>query len=449
MIFQITNNTTLNPNNIFILISGTKNNRHCYVHIKNSHEQQIIYLHNGINSEHYASKLTDIENSKGKYTMLLEPLDSGRIYFSIDKPMKMGATCDGKSMEADPFDITDSNYNTVYDKIEFTYNENGIWINPTAVDFFSIPIKVSIPNADTHCKESGFSNTKKKTIEKIKSVYDAHTTSKTKKVWDKTFLYKNDTVLRIMAPGKMMTYYNENSLDRKFTDRYLTSDYYGFNYVDFVWNYYKTHKLMMNCSELETTGIVNKLNDYIFVGSVVDDVFLFKNKSNTYFVELPRPCCSSCLFLAGSGNYCHENNTYAAVIIKFFTSIFSVGLLPLENENVIVGRDFFENIDKNLYYQHNKLLPANTGPWYDLYSKAIHSATELPVYTFAYDDALCHDGTLHARNKVHVNITLQSLAQGEEKDVEIYTDKNDQKLDDQELDFQEPEFDLSQLELDL
>lgn len=43
------------------------------------------------------------------------------------------------------------------------------------------------------------------------------------------------------------------------------------------------------------------------------------------------------------------------------------------------------------------MLPANSttqGPWYDDYSKAIHGFGH-PIYSFAYDDALDQDGTIH------------------------------------------------------
>ena len=121
------------------------------------------------------------------------------------------------------------------------------------------------------------------------------------------------------------------------------------------------------------------------------------------------------------------------VIQREVTSAFTAGMLPAPpisppadsnyakiwhksdevNYGVMLSKEYFEFAriqTPSMFYQNtilNNLHPEqkNKGPWYDLYSQALHSIGE-PIYTFAYDDALGQDGTLSQTNPGLLTITL-------------------------------------------
>ena len=74
-------------------------------------------------------------------------------------------------------------------------------------------------------------------------------------------------------------------------------------------------------------------------------------------------------------------------------SAFAAGLLPAPHGTVL-GRSYFDQSRRiGLFY------PSDTSTSYDVYSKVLHqmSSADSPLYTFAYDDALGQDGTVHAQ----------------------------------------------------
>jgi hypothetical protein len=72
--------------------------------------------------------------------------------------------------------------------------------------------------------------------------------------------------------------------------------------------------------------------------------------------------------------------------------------LPAE-DGAVLKKSYFESKKGEFYQANSNIEGDNSSPWYDVYSKAFHSFEGQPVYTFAYDDALGQDGTLHNPNK--------------------------------------------------
>ena len=129
-------------------------------------------------------------------------------------------------IDPDGFKTRDSNYYTVYDKFEFTFNEDGLWINPTSVDFFSIPIKLSLPTSPD-LKSSGFSD---KRSDILASVWKEFSQSVSSNEWNKLFLnFDSGTTLRVMAPGKAMRDTGPGS-NPTFASDYLANNKFGLNY---------------------------------------------------------------------------------------------------------------------------------------------------------------------------------------------------------------------------
>jgi hypothetical protein len=395
------------------------------------------------------TKLSSLEkDGNGNHIFHVAHIQSGRIYFSINSPLSLYFESSTQTIpDPDGFKTRDPNYYTLYDKVEFSFVDAGIWFNPTAVDFFSLPIEIS-DNSSVTTKDAGLVDSRTAIFAKARSIFTQNDKT-TDHEWSKLFLKYNNDDLRLMSPGKAMIEVpgqDENPFkNAAFSANYLANpNKFGFDYLNSLWAYYKTNELKVNVKELEGQKDDNgktlpvacdnhavTLTDYIFTGHVDNsDNFVFSNADGCT-VTLTNP--QSISFFAGAvGSFDAPNNTPKAIIVRELTSAFDVGLLPAPN-NTVLGlskelespagsKDYIPNPDnyfiKNLhagnYYKDNAFNhTVGTGPWYDLYSEALHSyGHEHPIYTFAYDDTLGQDGTIHEGNGTNpgkVTITLHDL----------------------------------------
>lgn len=80
------------------------------------------------------------------------PKMSGRIYFSINQPLKFTVVADGNGRPALQYPAgwvaSDPSYTVLHDWIEFTYNDAGLFCNTTMVDMFSIPLAITLTGAN-------------------------------------------------------------------------------------------------------------------------------------------------------------------------------------------------------------------------------------------------------------------------------------------------------------
>lgn len=345
----------------------------------------------------YCYQLSSLPRTKDGHSFVYIPkVISGRMYVSVGRPMSF--YLDLRTMripDPDGFRPRDPNYYTLYDKVEFTYNNGGTWINPTAVDFFSLPLRIEMPSASTPLKKAGISHGQSAVISSVRNQLNAHDKSGHK--WNKLFLRANtvseaDSILRIVAPCKAMVQGVPGTVT--FDVNYLTNKT-GFNYTDFIWNYYKQNTVKFDCSELKN---IIKLDNYIFVGKVNNrQQFVFRNETGTKEEVIDKPKTSIPFFAGTTESFNAQNGTPKAIIVRQLTAAFEVGLLPASSGTMLSRNFFMQNFSK--YYNDNHILPKEAlakGPWYDLYSKALHSInSQEPIYTFAYDDALGQDGTLY------------------------------------------------------
>jgi hypothetical protein len=70
-------------------------------------------------------------------------LTSGRVYMSIGKKIDFRLTPDGLVQPA-PWAGADPNKDVLFDTSEFTFNNDGLWLNSSQVDMFSIPHIVTV-----------------------------------------------------------------------------------------------------------------------------------------------------------------------------------------------------------------------------------------------------------------------------------------------------------------
>lgn len=401
---EIVNHTKIADDSaVYIAIKATNpsTNKQCLIHFDQSGHGTCDDVSAQTRFSDYSYALSSLPADGNNHVMYLPKVNSGRIYFSIGTPMEIfiDASNPGAIAIIDPdgFKPRDVNYYTLYDKIEFSYNDVGVWVNPTAVDFFSLPIQLQLKGLT-----SGLSQSRAAILNQVQTIFNTYDKT-SNKIWNNLFLNYQDeqtpkTILRVVATGKAMISIPDVT---PFDNFYLSNQaIYGFNYIDTLWNYYQTHTVTIDCSELKNNPQAPPLDNYIFTGSVINNQFIFSNQTHSKTIIMNKPL--SMPFFAGAGllsNDDEKNNTPGAIIVREFTSAFVVGLLPAPNDTTL-GKEYFIK-NKFAYFSDNALLQPKPvqGPWYDLYSKALHSfGSTQPIYTFAYDDALDQDGTLTDSN---------------------------------------------------
>jgi hypothetical protein len=81
------------------------------------------------------------------------PNMSGRVYFSLGDKLKFKVVTDGAGAAAlqhpAGWVASDPSFNVLYDVVEFTFNDIGMFCNTTAVDMFSVPLDITLTGNNT------------------------------------------------------------------------------------------------------------------------------------------------------------------------------------------------------------------------------------------------------------------------------------------------------------
>lgn len=454
MAVQIKNNTGKSDHHVYVVVKGKNaTNDQCFLQFTDGFGTAVQATETTF-SPNYAYLLATFPgDSNDRYFYVPQPFSSSRIYFSIDYPLYMAVVRDASPpfnqtiVDPSSFSMNDPNYYTFYDKVEFTLDPPvapppvDLFINPTAVDFFCLPIRIEVkhPLTGEPSTASGYNISRAKVIAKISAIFSKN--DKTSgKVWNKLKLpFYSDpyaqnpnlvNYLRIeapvhaSAPGASVA--NPNQV---FPNDYLSSRIsYGFNYINNVWRFYKRPGKVLKIDVSEIAPYFGPLpanqSKYYLTGVVnASDQFVFTNDSG-YVWKMEKPTGAN-PFFAGAGfvDDGEANGTPGAVIVRQITCAFEVGFLPVSFPTKVAGVSYeflnghYFSARKALgeYYSINpKWRNGGTenGPFYDLYSKAFHSFKNQPCYTFAYDDALAQDGTLVGNistNQDFVELKLEAI----------------------------------------
>jgi hypothetical protein len=168
---------------------------------------------------------------------------------------------------------------------------------------------------------------------------------------------------------------------------------YGYSYISDIWSggssFYRTH------SPIVMTIPNGSLQTYHGVIQVNNSIIFTSTGSPTYTVVFAPPVTTtpSTTFDIFSGTLLvsSDNSPGAAdgvQLSKLFEEAIIAGLIPTTNN---VSNPYLLANQSNYYTVNPNLTGSGptTGPWYDLYSKALHSLGS--IYTFAYDEPLWPD----------------------------------------------------------
>lgn len=411
------NNSQIQLTNTYLVVKGLDpaTGLPCYVSFDANGVGTVVDASASTVAGNYTYLLSYFPENNGTPYLYVPPITSARLYISLNHKLVLPVVKNINGIytitDPSPTVTTDPAYYYLYDKVEFNIQPNQCVINPTLVDFFSIPLPITVtanngcnnlyggipPTQNREAIFTGFTNTINSTV----------SNSNAKTQWSNLLLTGFGKNLRILSTNTAV-----NAAPALFDPQYLLSATYGLDWMTQVWStYYEANPIWMDLSQL--TGY------HLYSGQVNPStgVFLFTPQSGAgtnVSIALPT---SSAPFFAGTGFTILSGSDGAAapIIEKFLSAGFESGILPYPSSSANPINNSFYQSKSNSYYTNSSYLPASNGTWYDLYSKVLHSYAVYPYnyYTYAYDDVLGADNTITSDNillnPIQITITIGDM----------------------------------------
>jgi hypothetical protein len=290
---------------------------------------------------------------------------SGRAYFSFGEKLKFFLTPDGLVQPA-PWASGDANYNILFDWSEFTYNNDGLWINSSQVDMFAVPHAVTVTGSSGVTKRTGdvVANGRDNTINAIRAQAG----------WANTVYTRSDgTVLRVLAPGKAA---GAGLFSATYLDGYITS----------AWNAYTTKTL--------TVVPFGDQPTIRYFGRTSGNVMNFTNSAGQQVASFNKP--SSANVWGCDGNLHAPNDQVVGPISRTLCAALNRGTLgTIDTQPSLNAADFYRSNPTN---QYAKIIHANM--------------VDGKAYAFAFDDVGAFESLVHDGDPRSAGIILSPFSGG-------------------------------------
>jgi Beta-1,3-glucanase/Bacterial Ig-like domain (group 3) len=368
----------------------------------------------------FSVKLSDLPMGSTGRVIYLPPINSALILFSIDKTLVITVNPPHAIVEPNFLAPDQPNYTTIFDMFELAFLPPTVSANPTAVSFFSIPLYAFL-STPTPGSNAGLFQPRNFIMATVESFLNDLSVPPATAQWNNLVLKSDSTILRIIAPEKGMST-TPPLFDRNYLDN---EEAYGFSYINFIWtnpnSFYRQNALRLTIptGSLDTyTGVIKPDNSITFTGTNPSHVVRFFPPTRMGLMT------TSDLIFGGLPLYDFETVPGDGVqVSKLFEEAIMVGFVPT---TATLTEPFLVS-NQNLYYMINPNLPLvgqQTGPWYNLYSKALHSLGF--IFTFAFDDALWPQVLLSSPfmdGSTYLGITIGNLTESASA-VEITSSQN-------------------------
>lgn len=414
----LVNNTGQPDSNVYVVVTGsdpTTPTTQVFVSFDAGGIGTLVPAVSGDNASNYSKKFSDLPTTTSGRVVYIPYINSSLIYFSIANPLNMPVNGSNAIVQPDFSNPLDPNYNTIYDIFEFVYlsTPTQISADATAVSFFSLPIYayISTPDINTN-PNTGLYQPRSYIFSQVANQFNAAPASAQ---WNQLLLSNMSNNLRILSPGKAMTA-SPSLMDTNYLDNTVA---YGYSYINDIWtsltSYYRTNPLniLIPAGSFENyTGVINP-----------DNSITFTSTPSNYIVHFPPPTTLSAPYtttesiFSGLPLYDTETNPGDGVqVSKLLEEGIIAGLVPAPFPTIApLSNAYLAANQMNFYNINPNLSPAGqtSGPWYDLYSKALHSLGF--IYTFAFDEPLWPQVQISSQffqpNTTYIGLTLGPLSQ--------------------------------------
>jgi len=290
---------------------------------------------------------------------------SGRVYFSFGDKVPFKLTPDGLVQPA-PWAGGDPSANILFDWSEFTYNNDGLWLNSSQVDMFAVPHAVLVTGADGTTKRTGDTVTNGR--------LNVANALKADPAWAGSVVTRSDgTLLRILSPGKAA---GAGLMSSTYLDSYIAS----------AWGAYASKTL--------TVVPFKDQPSVKYFGRTSGTTMTFTNSAGQQVASFQRP--SSADVWGCDGRLHAPNDQVVGPIARTLCAALFRGTLGTI--------DTQPSTDASQFY---KSTPPNK------YGKAVHEAmADGKAYAFAFDDVGAFESLVHDGDPRSAGIVLSPINGG-------------------------------------
>jgi Beta-1,3-glucanase len=395
----IVNNSGLPDSEVFILLTGVATDGLTQVWGNINTASGITTLQNVAlidNSTTFSYPLSALPVASGGHVFYVPQIRSALIWFSMNTALSM--TVVSVAPEVPPLQIvqpnftnpSDTNYTTNFDIYEFAFLLAGspqVAADATAVSFFSLPLYGYLSGATTASSTTGLYQPRSYIMSQAATILNTAPEPE-RAQWNNLFLTSSGQILRFVSTGKAIaaSLFDANYLD--------DASAYGYSYIEDIWtgasSFYVNNNLNLTVTVTDPSTAT-----YTYAGRVQpDNTFLFISSDGGPEVTFPvptlaPPATSSTTFdIFSAINFITPlptAGTAADAVSKLVQESIIAGLVPTTNT---LSLAYLPANQANYYTVNSNLSPAGqtTGPWYDLYSKALHSLGS--IYTYGFDEPL-------------------------------------------------------------
>ncbi len=337
-------------------------------------------------------------------------ISGARIYVQMNDSTPLITYTGGVVTEPSVLNQSLASYNIVFDKYEFAYIPMGspqVAADGTAVDFFSIPLYgyLSTPDATSPSHSGLFASQSFIMQNAVPYFFNAICSNAAiLGQWNNLFSPNTASPIRVLSPASAMSVGTSSSFPNKFDPNYFDNEAaYGFSLIKFLWSgtsaYYKNNPLnfAIPASMLYPqpaggvyTASIDGSNQMNFSPAFTTEGQSYFPAPSTANATAPSPTNGPTSYLIAASQ--NLNSSFAAnlqgnQVSKLFEEALMVGLLPAPfPSGSPLSNPYFTANTAN-YYNNSGRLPATAGgPWYSVYSQALHYCG--PIYTFGFDEPL-------------------------------------------------------------
>lgn len=357
-------------------------------------------------------------------------ISGARIYFQMDTDTALITYSGGTVTEPSVLNQSLASYNVAFDKFEFAYVPMGspqVAADGTAVDFFCLPLYgfLSTPDAGSP-NHSGLYESQSFIMQSVVPYFfnNVCTSAAILAQWNNLFSPNTSSPIRILSPASAMSVGTSSSFPNKFDPNYFdNAAAYGFSLIQYLWSgpgsYYKRNGLFfaIPASSLYPqpaggvyTASIDGSNNMNFSPAFTTESQSFFPAPSTANATAPTPSGPTSYQIAAAQNL---NPTFAAnlqgnQVSKLFEEAIMAGLLPATFSSGNPLSNAYLTANSANYYSNANRLPATAGgPWYSVYSQALHYCG--PIYAFGFDEPLYPDVLMQCTtptSSTYIGITI-------------------------------------------
>lgn len=379
-LFTYGNKSGVSDTLVFLQVVGVNptTGNQCFIQYDNQGNPTYIDVLKEISSLDYAYPLSIFPNAaqgNGK-TLYLPQLDGARIYTSINHKMVFLVNQNEKGQwtisAPNPLNPTDPNRDILWDKTEFAVNPNAIFINPTAVDDFSLPLYCEETGLDGTKQSGGLTVSRELIFDRIQNAF-----STAGAPWPSLISTEPSLVYSVIFGAATGVFPN---------DLFVTS-----GWINAFKTLFSKTPVMIDAGESLPIsqgggiwkGLVNTRTNVITFNRVVDAAH-----PAIPAVNLTLPMVTNDL-IAGNGPSwkIQPGNVLQEVFARNLSCAIDTNTLSTTEA---LNQQYFIK-SANQFYKQNGALPTEL-QFIDYYSKVLHGFGDHHIYTIPYDDELAQSG---------------------------------------------------------